>query len=70
MGLFFEDDEDEPKYCTPQPEKGYNGRYIEYGGWHMKPLRKYEEHQAKAIAEKFGCRAFYCEYGKCWHLGR
>lgn len=49
--------------CTPQRD-GHT-----YEGWHEKSLKCYTKEQAERIAITYHKRAFYCEYGNCWHVG-
>lgn len=54
--------------CEPDPEEC---RGQDFEGFHLKPLKAFHDRQqVEAMANKFGCRFFWCEYGQCWHLSR
>ena len=53
------------EFCSP---KGHAGTYK---GWHLKRLRVYGSmHEAEEAARRISGKAFYCEFGRCWHIGR
>lgn len=59
----------EVKYCRPEIERSYTGGYVEYRGFHLKPLRVYDtEYEAQQVADTYNARCFYCEWGRCWHI--
>ena len=50
-------------YCCPERDGN------EYFGWHERALKCFTQEVAERLASKYGKKAFYCEYGDCWHLG-
>lgn len=56
-------------YCR-YPYNIYDRNEQKRMGFHRKSKECLTKFEAERLAKKIGCGIFYCQYGKCWHLGK